>query len=979
MLLLKDIVKVYSDGNNDVKALKGVNVEFRKSEFVSILGHSGCGKTTLLNIIGGLDHYTCGDLIIKGISTKKYKDTDWDVYRNHSIGFVFQSYNLIPHQTVLANVELALTLSGVSPAERTRRAKEALKKVGLGDQIKKKPNQLSGGQMQRVAIARALVNDPEILLADEPTGALDTDTSIQIMDILREVAKDRLVIMVTHNPELAAQYSTRIIRLVDGHIVSDSMPYDSSADATAARDTSAQVQKSKKRHSMSFLTALALSLNNLLTKKARTILTSFAGSIGIIGIALILALSDGIQIFITQLQEDTLSSYPISITSESVQLADMMSILMENANDDGVDHELDKVYSNSSMFDLANAMLNMDVHVNDLKALKQEFSADSSIWNHVSDIQYVYSQTLHLYSTDPSGEYVKVNPSSIMNQIASAMGAAGSMMSSSLSLCSEMINNLDLLNSQYDVIAGEWPKSYNEVVLVVDKNNEINDLYLYALGIKDPDEIEKIMQAAIKGETYESEDVSFTYEELLGKTFSLVLPADYYRYDEETGVWVSMKSNANYCDYLARTGTEIKISAIVRPAPESVAQSIGGVIGYTHALTEYVIAKNGKSPAVLAQLANLDVDIFTGLKFDDGSLDGITDAQKAAMILEHFGGLSVEEKAELYRKIASTPTELEIQSLVDKYLEDFDTSRENIIKTIMEQGSSQMEGIPPSMIESYLETMSDEKLVEAIRMMTAEAIRQQFAEDSASQLEGMTADQLAVMFDAKIQTVDEVTLVEYYDTYMPSQFSSSTLEANQKTLSLVDKETPRQINIYASTFEDKDSIVAYIDAYNERMKAEGHSEKVIKYTDMVGLLMSSVTQIVDIVSIVLIAFVAISLVVSSIMIGVITYISVIERTKEIGILRAIGASKKDITHVFNAETAIIGFVSGAMGIIITLILLIPANLIIEAFTDIPNIAALPVVGAILLVIISIAITLVAGLFPALIAAKKDPVVALRSE
>lgn len=865
--------------------------------------------------------------------------------------------------------------------------------------------------MQRVAIARALVNDPEILLADEPTGALDSDTSVQIMDILKEVANDRLVIMVTHNPELAEQYSTRIVKLVDGNIVSDSMPYDSSAEANASKAKqesefvfangkikqvnkakSSEARKSSKgrKPSMSLKTALSLSLNNLMTKKARTVLTSFAGSIGIIGIALILSLSTGIQAFITQIQEDTLSSYPITITSDEVQLNDLLTTILSQ-KDKEIDHEMDKVYSSSAMFEIAKAFFNADVHKNDLESLKAALDADPDIDDYVTDIQYVYAQTLHIYSRDPNGDLVKINPSTIMTSISegfgmstgsgmSASGFGSSMMMSGLNICSEMINNNDVLSEQYDLVAGNWPQSYNEVVLVVDKNNELNDLYMYALGFKDPDEISDIISAAMKGESYESQDISFTYEDILNKRFSLVLSADYYQLDESTGKWVNMSENENYVDYLAKTGLELKISGIVKPSPDSVAQSISGAIGYTHELAEYVIEHNANSDAVKAQLADPSIDIFENLPFDDGSLDGITDAEKAAAIVTYFASLSNEEKADIYKQIASKPSNEELDAMTKQYITETGlTSREAIIAAVKQIGGSQMEGIPPEMIENYLGAMTDDELNQFIYTSVRERVAEQFANASEGQLSGLSADEIARLFDASISVMNEDALAKLYDEHMPAQYSDSTFEKNKAALGIADKKIPSSINIYASTFEDKDRITEWIDNYNASAEANGNEAGTIKYTDYVGLLMSSVTRIVDIVSIVLIAFVGISLVVSAIMIGVITYISVIERTKEIGILRAIGASKKDIKRVFNAETTIIGLVAGAMGIVITLILLIPTNIIVEGLTDVPNIAQLPIVGACALIAISVVITLIAGLFPAKLAAKKDPVVALRTE
>ncbi len=887
MLKLKNIFKNYKAGDTTVNALKDINIEFRKNEFVSILGPSGCGKTTLLNIIGGLDRYTSGDLSISGKSTKEFKDSDWDTYRNHSIGFVFQTYNLIPHQTVLSNVELAMTLSGVSKSERRQRAIDALTKVGLGDQIRKKPNQMSGGQMQRVAIARALVNNPEILLADEPTGALDSETSVQIMEILKEIAKERLIIMVTHNPELANEYSTRIIRLLDGAIVNDTNPYEVAEFSTAKPEKKGKAAKDKqpkvKKTSMSFMTALSLSLNNLMTKKTRTFMTAFAGSIGIIGIALILALSSGIQTYIDNVQADTLSSYPITIEAESMDISSLMKSLSGVASEDA-DHDLDKVYSNTIMMDMMNTMV-AELKTNNLEAFKKHLeSEDSGLAENISSIQYGYDLDLNIFTSDTKDGVTQVNPSTLFEAMygnnAGQMSSLASLspMSRGLEVWSEMLDNQELLNSQYDILAGQWPSAYNEVVLVVDNKNEISDMVMYALGLKDPKEVQEIMTAAAKGETYDTEVTSYTYEELLNKSYKLVLPVNYYEKDADTGIWVDKREDADYMQKLVDNGIDLKIAGIVRPNEDAVSTSMNGAIGYTHGLTEYVINNINNSDIVKQQLAEPDTDVFTGLPFSSG-----------------------EE-----------PKELTMED-VNAYIATMDEATQTQTK-------------------AYISTMSDEEIIQ--------------------------------MFSDKLQP----------------ETTNATYEGNLDLLDVVNIDKPSKINIYASSFEAKNAISDNIDAYNQRMTKDGKEEYVINYTDLVGLMMSSVSSIINVISYVLIAFVAISLVVSSIMIGIITYISVLERTKEIGILRAIGASKRDISSVFNAETLIVGFVSGALGIIITVLLTIPANIIIEKLSGISGVhAVLPTSGAVVLVIISMALTLIAGLIPSRVAAKKDPVVALRSE
>ncbi len=837
MLELNGIRKTYVTGTTSVEALKGIDLKFCDSEFVSILGQSGCGKTTLLNIIGGLDKYTSGDLKINGRSTKDFKDRDWDAYRNNSIGFVFQSYNLIPHQTVLSNVELALTLSGVSKAERRQRATEALEKVGLKEQIHKKPNQMSGGQMQRVAIARALVNDPDILLADEPTGALDTQTSIQIMDLLKEISKDRLIIMVTHNPELATQYSTRIIRLLDGTITDDSNPYNGEDDniATKTDEDSLTDKKSgktkKKKTSMSFFTALSLSLNNLMTKKTRTILTAFAGSIGIIGIALILSISNGIQNYIDRVQRDTLSSYPIQLQKESVDVSSMIENMMGN-KDKNVDHDKDKIYSNNIMTDMVNSMV-AEVNSNNLRAFKSYLeNHKSDVDGYISDIQYSYDVPLYIYSTDTSDGVTQLNPSSVMENMYGMSVSGDGMMSAGMqntSVWSRLFDNRQMLDEQYDLIAGSWADNYNEVMLVVDENNEIDDYTLYSLGFKDPAEVKKIFKNVIAGNSYETEETQYTYDEVLDKKFKLVLPTELYRYNDTFGIWEDASHDDEYMTTVVNNAEEVKIAGIIRKNPDAASVSVSSGVAYTKDLMPYIIEKVNEAQIVKQQLADPEKDVFTGMSFDN------------------------------------------------------------------------------------------------------------------------------------------------------DKTSISTLENNKSLLGIASEDNPSEIDIYAKDFDSKEKLQDFINNYNDEVTADGRDEDTINYTDYVGILMSSVSTIITAISSVLIAFVAISLVVSSIMIGIITYISVLERTKEIGVLRSIGASKKDVSRVFNAETLIEGFVSGAMGIIITLILCIPANAVIKNVTDISNVAQLPVAGAVILVIISMLLTTIAGLIPAKMAAKKDPVVALRTE
>lgn len=910
MLRLKNIVKEYVTGDTTVKALKGVSINFRKNEFVSILGHSGCGKTTLLNIIGGLDQYTSGELVIKGRSTKKYKDRDWDTYRNHSIGFVFQSYNLIMHQTVLQNVELALTLSGVSKSERRRRAKEVLEKVGLGNQINKKPNQMSGGQMQRVAIARALINDPEILLADEPTGALDTETSVQIMDLLKEIAQDRLVIMVTHNPELAEQYSTRIVKLLDGEIKDDSMPYtDEEADK---EKYDAEDEKGKKR--MSYLTALNLSFNNLLTKKGRTILTAFAGSIGIIGIALILSLSDGFNNYIKGVEEDTLSTYPLQITDESIDMSGMMSMMLGSNMESDEEHELDKVYSNNFVGDYMNTMLG-EVKINDMISFKDylENGDGKRIDDYVSDITYDYGITVNAYRSDTSSELFRVNPSVVMDSI-----GFGSMseMSSSMSMgtntgvdCwSEMISNRELLQSQYDVIAGHWPENDNEVVIVVNSKNELTDYELYTLGIRDISEIQQMVMAAFRGEALTFENTSYTYDELLNLEFKVIPSSDYYAYDEETGLYVDKSTDAQYMKDKIDNGIEVKVAGILRPNENAAVRSITTTVAYTHGLVELLMNEAKESEIGKAQIDNPEINVFTGEKFADENAEaGMTDTM--------------------------TPEAGKGTGIVGAII----------------SGAGAGDKSPTASVGDAMPTAS-----------AGDAMPGAGAGDAMP-----GAGSVDMSGSVSISDMNSVANADYEDILIK--------------LGIAYENDPKIISIYPKDFEAKEEIIDIIEEYNEMVIAAGEDDKEISYTDLVGTMMSSISTIVNAISYILMAFVAISLIVSSIMIGIITYISVLERTKEIGVLRSIGASKKDISRVFNAETIIVGFVAGVIGIGVTVLLNIPINMVIKHLAGLSGVAKLPVAGGVALIFISVILTSIAGLAPARYASKKDPVVALRSE
>ncbi len=1140
MLQLKHITKDYVTGATVVNALKGIDLEFRESEFVAILGPSGCGKTTMLNIIGGLDRYTDGDLVINGKSTKTFKDRDWDTYRNHSIGFVFQSYNLIPHQTVLANVELALTLSGVSKAERRRRATEALEKVGLGDQLNKKPSQMSGGQMQRVAIARALVNDPDILLADEPTGALDTTTSVQIMEILKEISKDKLIIMVTHNPELADTYASRIIKVIDGLVTDDSDPYtapavESSSEASGltkkAREMNKDKSKGKKKQtSMSFLTALSLSLNNLATKKGRTAMTSFAGSIGIIGIAMILALSSGINLFIDDIQKDTLSSFPITIYDKETDLSSMIENLSNVTGDGEVKHDLDAVYSNPMLYDLIHSMSSATEKTNNLEKFKEflDNRDNEEIGKYISAVQYSYDVDLNMYTKDENGNYNKADVSSLF----SAM--MGGQQQNSMSNMATNFATLDtwceiipgikdkngeytslvsnMITEQYDLIHGKWPENANEVVLVLTKNNEITDMTLYALGLLSKEDITNTIASAMKGdESYKSTTHRYTYEEICDVKYKLILNADYYEKDKNTNLWKDISDNELTMELKIDNGFDVNVVGIIRPNENATSTVLNGSLAYTAALTEYVIEKTLETDIAKEQLdaINSNYDIFTGLKFiNDGNP---TAKEKIQTLIDYASKSKTATRAELYFNIMCTPTQDEINVLAQQYKDQFfaDGEETNYRELLSDLIISQnlIEGMDEETLMSFLATYSDEELekmvdeyllemvkttlydqkkaaivaniseptaeeLDNIKKMITDSVKNGFligqdgktitkeafvanmyatmtgmspdiylgmiqlgemdaekefnnlvatlyVANSYSQMTGIssetyigmikagqldafsaydslisdlaletytsnvkkTEDEIntaaANMLDEHLKTADDKRLLEIYENYLPSGLSENTFEDNLKMIGVCDIDKPSIVNIYANSFENKDAIAEEISKYNSKMQSE---EDKITYTDYVAILMSSVSTIINVISYVLIGFVSVSLVVSSIMIGIITNISVLERTKEIGILRAIGASKKDVSRVFNAETVIIGFCAGLLGVVVTALLCLPISAILRSLTGFSNLTAyVPFGWGIFLVLVSVALTLIAGLIPAKSAAKKDPVIALRSE
>ena len=1040
MLQLKNIKKRYEIGDSHVQALNGVSIDFRECEFVSILGPSGCGKTTLLNIVGGLDRYSEGDLLINGKSTEDFKDRDWDTYRNHSVGFVFQSYNLIPHQTVLANVELALTLSGISKSERRRRATEALTKVGLGDQLNKKPNQMSGGQMQRVAIARAIVNDPDILLADEPTGALDTQTSVQIMEILKEIAKDKLVIMVTHNPELAEEYSTRIVRLRDGKVIDDSMPF---VAPTATEDVvrKTEVKKGKKT-SMSFWTAFTLSLNNLMTKKGRTFMTSFAGSIGIIGIALILALSNGINIFIAAVQEDTLSTFPLTINRVTQDYQAMFQAMTGTSQETDEERDMNLVYVDDSMGTMMSAM--SATVENNLEAFKKHLEAHAEeLAPYVTDIQYTYDYQLQVFNmvstTDEDGNPITEAREIGMGVVFDHMGSAfsgmselmemsGSMGGMGMNVFAEMIDSPDLLDQQYDVIAGAWPTAYNEVVLVVGSNNQISKMTLYMLGMLDPDLIEDELADLMEGK-YETGDIPpFTFDQLLDTRFMLLTTSDFYTENtakkpypvdgKDYPVWKDLREDFDFDRnaFVDKNGVELKVAGIVRPKEGATATSIGGVIGYTKEFTDYILQKNADSAVINQQKETPTVNVLTGLPFertvytpdtiqelvdkiDDATMDMFY-AYMTEQILnnpefsdrievkdtESFIGmfmlLPADKQAVIFDSVltaakANPVSGTALQALcgiLSQTTEGVTITPDNFtrllpILDVQTQVLGALYGIPANEQMPF-------PVAGLIEMAGEEAMNDIYTELSES-IKSMTVNEEIFVALLKTLTADDPAFIQLEETlYSMAPQIDATYDSVLETLDDAEKAKPASVNFYAVDFESKDYITEFIKEYNDNAE---ETDK-LKYADTVGILMSSVTTIINAISYVLIAFVSISLVVSSIMIGIITYISVLERTKEIGILRAMGASKRDIRRVFNAETLIIGLCAGIIGIVFTVIICIPASAIVQYATGIPTIrAVLPWLGGVILVVISTVLTVISGLLPASSASRKDPVIALRTE
>lgn len=986
MLEIRNIVKDYETGSETVHALKGVSIAFRESELVSILGQSGCGKTTLLNIIGGLDQYTSGDLIINGQSTKQYKSAEWDIYRNHSVGFIFQSYNLIPHQSVLSNVELALTLSGVSKAERRRRAKEALEKVGLGNQLNKRPNQMSGGQMQRVAIARALVNDPDILLADEPTGALDSETSIQIMELVKEIAKDRLVIMVTHNPELAEKYSTRIVKLLDGHIVGDSDPFDPAKEPAHSEVRKSEVTKGQKT-SMSFLTALSLSKNNLMTKKGRTFLTSFAGSIGIIGIALILSLSNGVQEYINSVERSTLASFPVSIQHETVDYTSLMTSMMNVRDNAEENRDPDRIYTNDISTEMMKTMLS-EMQTNNLAEFKEYLESDpDGISASIEEIQYSYDSNLYIYGHSADGDIMQINPSTVMSammgqsmadNVSQMTNTYSSLMGSSSMSSYDAFRELlstDMLKTEYEVLAGRLPEAYNEVVVLVTDRNELSDVTLYTLGLRDQGELEGMMSSVMAGESFDLDtgDLSFSYDDLMGMEFSMLTAPEFYQKNDD-GTWTDMRSDSEFMEQAAENGLKLKVVGILKPDADSLISSTNsGGIGYTHALTEYMIDKTNSSELVKAQKENPDVDVFTGIEFpkaDEEEEQPMSQSEAMEMLT---GMLTEEQRTKLNEGIMAALTEeqqAQIQSAMMGMVSD-------------EQMNSIMMGVLTPEQLTQLQSgadvnslLTDAQKAQMSAQIAASLTAEQNAELSAM-MNGMVDPTKMYTIFMQVLTTDQ--LRQLMDMTKEPETTDATYDGNLKLLGVAELSEPSSMKIYATDFESKEKITQLIEKYNDSKIADDNQADVINYTDYVGLMMSSVSDIINAISYILIAFVAISLIVSSIMIGIITYISVLERTKEIGILRAMGASKRDISNVFNAETLIVGFSAGVIGIAVTLLLNIPINIIIENITGIANVALLPWQGGVILVVISMLLTLIAGLVPAGVAAKKDPVEALRTE
>ncbi len=1055
MLTLNDITKDYTTGDETVHALRGVSLHFRPHEFVAILGPSGCGKTTLLNIIGGLDHYTDGDLVIGGTSTKEYKDKDWDAYRNHRVGFVFQSYNLIPHQTVLANVELALTLSGVGRAERHARAVAALEDVGLGAQVKKKPNQMSGGQMQRVAIARALVNNPDIILADEPTGALDTTTSTQIMDILRSISDKKLIVMVTHNPEIAEEYATRIIRVKDGLVIEDSNPYDGVSEelepvedavcgsiedpfvdtepAPETEETPVVTKKKvkKEKTSMSPLTAFSLSLNNLMTKKARTFLTSFAGSIGIIGIALILALSNGIQLFIDQVQEDTLSTYPLSIQEQTQDFSAMLGAMTEVGQVE--DHrDSNMIYVDDSMGTMMSAM--NKVQNNNLELFNQYINDHySELEPHLSAIQYTYQFDLQVFSADGK---TQVNPTTIFDNMGDSFAGISELMNSSgmtISAMSEMIDNRELLSQQYDVVAGAWPQNANEIVLVISKNNQISKMSLYMLGVLDQSEIADIMNDLMAGkDNYDTTPMDpYSFDEFIGKKFLLLNTSDFFRTTDRTytvdgktyPIWEDIREKSltyDQASFVTENGVELKISGIIRPREDATAASISTNLAYTKELTNLILDMNTKSAVLNQQKEQPDYNVLSGEKYERtyytpetiheliSKVDGNTMQQfygvLRQMILEnpeYSDMLQVNTPEGLvgfYMLMGSDDHTALMQSLLKGAI-DNGQDPTVLFGLITQMNSASLPGVvinqqnfvqllPVLPLESHMIALSGLTQEQASAMgipVAVPGLIQMAGEETMATIYSVMSERIKNLeineevFTKMLSTMnaEDETFKKMEETlYNMATDVDATLDSTLELLGDAEKAKPASINFYAKDFEAKDAIEAFITKYNNSVEEKDQ----MKYTDVVGMLMSSITTILNVITYVLVAFVAISLIVSSIMIGIITYISVLERIKEIGILRAVGASKGNVAQVFLAETLIVGFIAGVIGIVVTVLLCIPTNLIIRALSGFNNISAqMPVAAVFVLIFISMMLTLVAGLFPAMLAAKKEPVDALRSE
>lgn len=983
MLTIKNIKKKYVTGELTQTALDDVSLSFRDSEFVAVLGPSGSGKTTLLNIVGGLDRYDSGDLIINGISTKKYKDRDWDSYRNHTIGFVFQSYNLIPHQSVLANVELALTISGVSRSERKKRAREALEKVGLGDQTHKRPNQLSGGQMQRVAIARALVNDPDILLADEPTGALDSETSVQVMELLNEVAKDRLVIMVTHNPELADKYATRIVKLSDGKITGDSNPFEPGEESTPP------VHKNMGHSSMSFLTSLSLSFNNLRTKKGRTILTSFAGSIGIIGIALIQALSSGVNAYITDIQRDTMSSYPITIDAETIDIKSMMSVDDSDKNDK-VDHAMDAVYSNPKRMQMLVDM-STTVTENNLTRFKKYLDdKNSEIHKYIggNGIVYSYATKFGLFSYDDDNVLVNSDGSTLVDDelektnIGMMMSygsteafssAAATNMFGGTQVYSQLIPTSDgtgissAITDNYDIVYGSMPHSYNEMVLVLDMNNEVPVLPFYKLGILKTKEYRDILKSIDKSVDFKIESKRLDYKDICSRDFYILPACDMFDKNSR-GTYDDISKDTLRIENKLKSAIKLRISGIIKPKEGVDTAFIKSNVAYTKELTDYIINYTDNSEIVKAQREDPDVNVITGLPFKSE-----TDDEKAESARQYILSLKTSEKAALFSMVYSN-----IQkdpSLLQGVSAALAPSRAAQSSENAKEAASAQTSVPQQTSASAQTSQPGQASQSA---QTSQAAVQPGVTSMPQDIrpEEMTEEQMAAIVDKFLLSQESAAakemLIGLYDKYI----SSGSYDDNLKKLGVVSVEAPSSIAIYADSFEDKEKIAECIENYNKTVDEDDR----ITYTDLVALLMSSVTTIINVISYVLMAFVAVSLIVSSIMIGIITYISVLERTKEIGILRAIGASKKNISRVFNAETFIIGLLSGLLGIAVSLLLLIPINIVIHIISGLDTVNAfLPLPHAIILITLSVVLTLIGGLIPSRKAAKRDPVTALRTE